>query len=194
MTRLFVAIDLPDDVKAALAGLPPELPAARWVHPEELHLTLRFIGEVDEQSCSAIKTALSVVEFAAFPLTLCGVGHFPPGRHPRVLWVGMNPCEGLLQLQQKIELALIEAGITDDERRFSPHITIARLKETAPAAVDKFEMLHGALACPTFEVREFILYSSVLARKGAIHSKEAVYLCRETPIPPCPAASHDQEN
>ncbi|HBG08189.1 MAG: 2'-5' RNA ligase [Geobacteraceae bacterium GWC2_58_44] len=178
MPRLFVAIDLPGHVKAALSGFAAELPVARWVGAEELHLTLRFIGEVDQESCSAIKSALSAISFSAFPLTLCGVGHFPPGRHPRVLWVGMEPCEGLMQLQQDVELALMEVGIAVDERPFSPHITLARLKETVPVAVTAFENRHAEFACPSFEVGELILYSSILTRQGAIHTREAIYRCR----------------
>lgn len=178
MPRLFVAIDLPEQIKASLAGFARELPAARWVGPEELHLTLRFIGEVDQETFSAIKVALSGISFAAFPITLRGVGHFPPGRRPRVLWIGTDPCDRLIALQQELELALIGAGIPPDERRFSPHITIARLKETPPAAVNHFEMQHGGLSCPPFVVSEFILYSSILTQKGAVHTKEAVHLCR----------------
>jgi RNA 2',3'-cyclic 3'-phosphodiesterase len=189
MPRLFVAIDLPGPLKADLARFTPELPVARWVGAEELHLTLRFIGEVDPETCSAIKTALSGISFAAFPLTLRGVGHFPPNRRPRVLWVGMDPCDRLVQLQLELELALIETGIPADERRFSPHITLARLKETPPAAVNGFEIRHSDLACPPFEVSEFILYSSVLTQQGAIHKKEAVYRCLNAPLSPCPTAS-----
>jgi len=179
MTRLFVAIDLPEQVKSALAGFAHDLPAARWVGAEELHLTLRFIGEVDDPTFAAIRNALAAVRFSAFPLTLCDVGHFPPGRRaPRVIWVGMNPCAGLAQLQRDVELALIDAGIPPDERRFSPHITLARLKEGVPSSVERFEKLHAGFACPAFEVDEFILYSSLLTRSGAIHTKEAVYRCR----------------
>lgn len=178
MPRLFVAIDLPEEVKSLLSGFNRELPIARWVGTDELHLTLRFLGEVGEDTFSAIRSALSKVSFASFPLTLCGVGHFPPRRHPRVLWVGMEPCEPLLKLQQDVELALMDAGISPDDRPFSPHITLARLKETVPVAVAQFETKHRDLTCPTFEVGDFILYSSLLTPKGAIHTKEAIYRCR----------------
>jgi 2'-5' RNA ligase len=139
---------------------------------------LRFLGEVDHATCSSIMTALSKVSFSAFPLTLCGGGHFPPGKHPRVLWVGMDPSNSLLRLQQDVELALIDAAISPDERRFSPHITLARLKDTPPAAVHGFEIKHADLVCTPFQVTEFILYSSILTHQGAIHNKEAVYGCR----------------
>jgi RNA 2',3'-cyclic 3'-phosphodiesterase len=184
MPRLFLAIDLPDEIKASLTGFTRELPSAKWVGPEELHLTLRFIGEVDEKTCSLIKGALSKLSFEAFPLTLCGVGHFPPGKHPRVLWVGMDPSNSLMRLQQELELALIDAGIAPDERRFSPHITLARLKESAPGMVLRFETAHADLACAPFQVREFILFSSILTHQGAIHNKEAIYPCQGSPVSP----------
>lgn len=179
MPRLFIAADLPAPLKATFSGLSGELPLARWVSPEQLHLTLRFIGEVDQGTLSAISSALSRIRFAPFQLTLRGVGHFPPGKRLRVLWVGLDPCPALMQLQLELELALQETGIPAEGRRFSPHLTLARLKETLPAAVSAFEIRHNDLACPPFEVGEFILYSSLLTAKGAIHSKEAVYSCRQ---------------
>jgi 2'-5' RNA ligase len=95
-----------------------------------------------------------------------------------VLWVGLGPCDPLIQLQQDIEIALLDAGTTADERHFSPHITLARFKESVPAAVERFEKAHLDFTCPSFEVNHFILYSSVLTPRGAIHTKEAVYRCR----------------
>lgn len=178
MPRLFVAVDLPEAVKATLAGLPRDLPGARWVGAEELHLTLRFIGEVDQRTFLAVKEALAAVRFSAFPLTLCRVGHFPPRKIPRVLWVGMDQSEPLAGLQQQVELALVDAAIPPDDRPFSPHITLARFKETTSSAVGIFEKAHADFVCPSFEVTEFILYSSVLTPKGAIHTKEAIYPCQ----------------
>ena len=104
-----------------------------------------------------------------------GVGHFPPGKHPRVLWVGMEGGAPLLELQREVELALIGVGIEPEERRFSPHITLARLKETPAAAVAAFEERFGAFRTEPFPVAEFHLYSSTLTREGAIHKREASY-------------------
>jgi RNA 2',3'-cyclic 3'-phosphodiesterase len=186
MPRLFVAIDLPEGLKDPLTGFIREVPLAKWVGREELHLTLRFIGEVDDRTFSAIKTGLSRISFSPFMLTLCGVGHFPPRAHPRVLWVGMQPSDGLVTLQQDVELALADIGLQPDERPFSPHITLARLRDTAPAVVAEFERRHKDLVCSPFEVTEFILFSSVLTPKGAIHTKEAIYNCRREEPPQSP--------
>lgn len=176
MYRLFVAIDLPEEVKKEVAGISGGLPGARWVPGNQLHLTLRFIGEVDAALFQAIKAALAGVKAGPFPLALRGIGHFPPGRHPRVLWVGLEGSGPLLELQQEVELALIGAGIPPEERSFSPHITLARLKETPADKVLALEERQREFATPAFPVGEFHLYSSIVTRGGAVHTREATYL------------------
>jgi RNA 2',3'-cyclic 3'-phosphodiesterase len=186
MPRLFVAIDIPEEIKAALTQFTRELPAARWVPADQLHLTLRFIGDAGPHAFAAIKGALSGIQFHPFQLVLHGTGHFPPGKHPRVLWVGVDANPRLMELYQDLELALADVGIPPEERPFSPHLTLARLKTSAPAAVSSFETQHGDLVFAPFEVREVILYSSVLTNQGAIHSREAVVACL-SPSPPIPS-------
>lgn len=175
MYRLFVAIDLPEEVKRGVADISGGLPGARWVPGNQLHLTLRFIGEVDAALIQEIKAALAGVKAGPFPLALRGIGHFPPGRHPRVLWVGLEGSGPLLELQQEVELALIGAGIPPEERSFSPHITLARLRETPADKVLALEERQREFATPAFPVGEFYLYSSILTRDGAIHTREATY-------------------
>jgi 2'-5' RNA ligase len=176
MYRLFVAIDLPEQVKDAVAGIAGrELTGARRVPREQVHLTLRFIGDADETMFQAIKMALSGVRGSSFFLTLKEIGHFPPGRHPRVLWVGMEENAMLRELQQVVVLALSGAGISPEERGFSPHITIARLRETPPAVVAALEEKEHLFSAGPFPVEEFYLYSSLLTRDGAIHKREATY-------------------
>jgi 2'-5' RNA ligase len=182
MYRLFIAIDLPEQVREAVAGIARDLPGARRVPREQIHLTLRFIGEVDEGMFLAIKSVLGTVRGSPFSLTLKGVGHFPKGKYPRVLWVGMEESVLLRELQKKVELALIDAGVAADERGFSPHITIARLKETPPARVALLEEKHQPFVAGPFQVGEFYLYSSTLTREGAIHKREAT--CRLSPVDP----------
>ena len=176
MYRLFVAIDLPEQVKEAVAGITGrDLPGAHWVHREQLHLTLRFIGDADEETFLAVKEALRTVRSTSFSLTMKGVGHFPPGRRPRVFWVGMAESEPLEALQRQVETKIIGAGISPDERRFSPHITLARLKETPAERVLALEERHRMFSAGPFPVTEFYLYSSTLTREGAIHKREAGY-------------------
>ena len=182
MYRLFIAIDLPEQVKEAVAGIAGDLPGARRVPREQIHLTLRFIGDADEEMFLAIKRVLSAVRGAPFPLALEGVGHFPKGKYPRVLWVGVEESGPLRELRKKVELALLGAGVAAEERGFSPHITIARLKETPPARVAVLEEKHHLFAAGPFQVLEFYLYSSTLTREGAIHKREAI--CRFSPGDP----------
>ncbi|WP_224984062.1 RNA 2',3'-cyclic phosphodiesterase [Geomonas agri] len=177
MARLFVAIELPDAIKATLSSFTVEIPSLRWVPPGQVHLTLRFLGDVMPQTGAALKKNLAAVGFTAFSLTLRGVGHFPPHGHPRVLWVGMEESRPLIALQQQIESAVTGAGIPPEERGFSPHITLARIKENATAEVARFEASHRTLSFPPFTAEEFILFSSVLTPKGAIHRKEEIYRC-----------------
>ena len=175
MYRLFVAIDLPAEVKEAVTGIGRNLPGARWVAADQLHLTLRFIGAADETLFLQIKAALAKVTALPFPLALKGIGHFPPGKNARVLWVGMEQIEPLLELQRNVELALLDAGIAPEERRFSPHITIARLKETSHGRVAAFVEAHAGFESAAFPVDVFYLYSSTLSSSGAIHKREAAY-------------------
>jgi 2'-5' RNA ligase len=176
MQRLFLAIDLPDEIKDGISGIVGRaLDGARRVPREQLHLTLRFIGDADEKIFQAIKKELATIRGTSFSLTIKGVGHFPPRREPRVLWVGMEESVPLHDLQKKIEQSLINAGIAADERSFSPHITIARLRETPLAKVASLEEKHREFAAGPFSANEFYLYSSVLTREGAIHKREAVF-------------------
>lgn len=175
MHRLFVAIDLPEQAKNALSQIRSDLPGARWVPVEQLHLTLRFIGDADDLTLQAIKAALQKVTTTTFDLRLSGIGHFPPGKHPHVLWTGMTVSQTLLSLQQQVEQAVTAAAMPPEERRFSPHITIARLKDAPARLVLDLEKKEGAFASPPFTVTDFHLYASKLTGSGAIHTKVATY-------------------
>ena len=175
MYRLFVAVDLPEAVKETVANIRGDLPGARWVPREQLHLTLRFIGDADEALFQGILKRLAEVKARHFPLALEGLGYFPPGPTPRVLWVGMTVSALLLDLQQQVEQAVQTAGVIPERRRFSPHITIARLRETPAKAVQAFEVRHSQFRTDSFTVENFYLYSSVLGNQGAVHTREATY-------------------
>ena len=176
MYRLFVAIDLPEWVKEAVAAIVGRnLAGARLVPMAQLHLTLRFIGETDEALFQAIKGCLNGVKGISFPLTLKEVGHFPKAGHPRVLWVGMEESAALRGLHGEVEKHLMTAGVSPEGRSFSPHITIARLKETPTAKVISLEERHQRFNAGPFPVEEFHLYSSTLTRDGAIHERAASY-------------------
>jgi 2'-5' RNA ligase len=175
MYRLFVAIDLPEEVRQALARVSCDVPGARWIEPEQIHLTLRFIGEVDGAAFRDVAGSLDEVAARNFPLVVRGVGHFPPRGEPRVLWAGVEKSDALVELRNRVESAVVRAGIEPEGRKFSPHVTLARLKGTPERAVGSFLALNGLLRCDPFRVREFHLYSSSLSAKRAVHRCEASY-------------------
>ncbi|PIE56862.1 MAG: RNA 2',3'-cyclic phosphodiesterase [Desulfobulbus propionicus] len=174
--RLFIAVDLPDAVQQGLAPLCCGLPGARWVLPGQFHLTLRFIGEVDGATFKDIREVLAEVSVASFSLQLQGVGHFPPRGRPRLLWAGLAEVGGLQALQARVNAALARVGIAPDTRKYSPHVTLARLRNTPSARVGRFLEEHGLYTSLPFEVRSFVLYSSFLGASGAVHTAEAEYL------------------
>ncbi|MDH4321075.1 MAG: RNA 2',3'-cyclic phosphodiesterase [Desulfobulbaceae bacterium] len=175
MQRLFVAIDLPEPVKEQLAGICCGLPSARWVKPEQLHLTLRFIGEVDGALFREIREALTGINLPPFAMRLKGVGCFPPRKAPRVLWVGIEANDPLGHLRNRIEAALVHLGLEPEHRKFAPHITIARLQETPLTRLTNFLAGNALFTTDAWAVEEFHLYESTLSAKGAIHTIEASY-------------------
>ncbi|MRR05523.1 MAG: RNA 2',3'-cyclic phosphodiesterase [Deltaproteobacteria bacterium] len=179
MYRLFVAIDLSAEAKEAIFALRTPLPGAKWVAADQLHVTLRFIGDADEVLFHKIRDTLAGIIVPSFSLNLRGVGYFPPKRDPRVLWVGLERNENLLVLRNLVEKALLACGLEPEGRSFSPHITIARLKDVSKAVISPFLHKNALFATPSFLVEEFVLYSSTLAPQGATHRQEALYPLRK---------------
>ena len=175
MYRLFVAIDLPENVKQELSGLCFGIPGARWVPEEQIHLTLRFIGEVDGGVFRDIQEALGDIRTDPFEIWVKGVGFFPPRKTPRVIWVGVEPHDKVIVLRNRVESTLVRLGLEPERRKFSPHITLARLRDTSLSKVTRFLAGHNLFATEAFPVHEFVLYSSTLTPKGAIHQQEAIY-------------------
>lgn len=178
MPRLFVAVDLPETTRKILTGMCFGIPGARWVPEDQIHLTLRFIGEVDGGLSLDISEALDTVRFPSFAIRLQGVGHFPPRKNPRVLWVGIEQNQDLFLLRQKIDAALAKTGLAAEGRKYSPHITLARLNNAPVSRIGNFLAGNGLFETGPFEIRQFYLYSSILTPKGAIHRQEASYLLR----------------
>ncbi|NYZ13034.1 RNA 2',3'-cyclic phosphodiesterase [Azospirillum sp. RWY-5-1] len=175
MLRLFVALDFPDDIRRRLAGLGGGVPGARWTEEENLHLTLRFIGEVPDDMAGDIDAALAGVTAPAFDLTLDGVGVFGAGRASRVLWAGVERSEPLIHLQSKIESALVRAGLAPEERKFTPHVTLARLKDAPQDRIGRFIAERGLFRAGPFPIDQFTLYRSHLGRTGPVYEAVAEY-------------------
>jgi len=175
MYRLFVAIDLPPDIAVQLQELCCGVPGARWVQPEQMHLTLRFIGEVDGGIFRDIKEGLAGIKSPEFSLQVKGMGFFPPRKTPRVLWAGVAPVEEVVALRNRIENVLVGTGLEPEGRKYSPHITLARLHDTPSVRLGRFLAGNNLFVTPEFLVSEFHLYSSELTSKGAFHTIEASY-------------------
>jgi RNA 2',3'-cyclic 3'-phosphodiesterase len=174
MIRLFVALALPGDVAEGLLMLESGVPGARWSTREQLHLTLRFIGDVDEGKANAIDEALSGTSAPPFTLELKGVGVFG-GTYPRALWAGVAPNEALVHLQRKIESAMQRLGFPAEEHKFTAHVTLARLRAAPAECVMDYLADHSLYRSGPFETNEFVLYSSRLTPNGSIYTAERDY-------------------
>jgi 2'-5' RNA ligase len=168
--RLFIAIEIPDDLKKMIGRLHVDIPGARWVPAEQIHLTLAFLGEVEEIAVEQLGRELAQIHQPEFRLSFSGTGCFPDRRRPRVLWIGVEPNPHLQALAAMVHEVLLACGIPQESRPFSPHITLARLKIPASGASAAFFDRPEALKLPPFSVREFILFQSRLTPHGAVHS------------------------
>src|SRR5437773_4860177 len=128
MLRLFVGIEFPPELKLELSLLCSGVPGARWVDAGNLHLTLRFIGEIAEDTAGDVDEALARLKARRFTLQLAGTGIFG-GKRPYALWVGVERHPELVRLRDKIEHTLIRTGLDPEQRRFAPHVTLAPLRD-----------------------------------------------------------------
>ena len=174
MHRLFVAIRPPEPIRDLLLDAMDDSADFRWQDEDQLHLTLRFIGEVDGRDAAAIDDALAAIRSPGFALELKGVGEFG-GRNPRALWAGVRDEGPVVHLQRKIESAVQRAGIAAEERKFSPHITLTRLRGAPRDRVITFLSAHALYASGPFEVNGFVLYSSTLTPNGSLYRPERSY-------------------
>ena len=175
MIRLFVGIPIPADIKLRLSMMSAGLPGARWVNEENYHLTLRFIGEVDEGLAGDIDVTLGQINHPIFELSLEGVGYFGKPNAARAVWAGVAKSENLLHLHAKIETALQRMGQPAEERKYTPHVTLARMRGTPKAKLDEYIAGHMEFAAGPIAVRSFTLFSSFLSSSGAIYIPEANY-------------------
>jgi RNA 2',3'-cyclic 3'-phosphodiesterase len=173
MPRLFAAIPVPAAVAARLAALRVDIRGARWVPAGQMHLTLRFIGEVPERAVSPLAAALGRVPVSPLAVRLDGVGAFPSPRHAMVLYARVAPDPALLAMQSGVEEAVRSVGVEGDERAFRPHVTLARLRQPGGHAASSF--VGSTPLAADWEARGFRLYESRLHRAGAEHLTVAVF-------------------
>jgi 2'-5' RNA ligase len=171
--RLFVAIDLPDAVTALLVRLNPHLPGVRWLRPEQMHLTLSFLGNVGPIAEEALKEKLSTIGFRAFFLPLAGVGTFPSKGRPNVLWAGVGAGHPqLFHVYQRVQEAALGAGLEPDLRAWHPHITMARCRDVFAEMVRPFLKANAEFDAGLARVESFALYSSAPGPLGSAYTRE----------------------
>lgn len=159
MPRLFTALEIPRDAALSLSLLRGGLPGARWIDVENYHLTLRFIGDVEGHVADEIANVLDRVDRPAFQMTLSGVGAFG-GKKPHAVWAGVSPSPDLTALQGEIDRICQRLGLPADPRKFSPHVTLARLRNASPLDVAQYLSARGNFAALPFRVGRFVLMSS----------------------------------
>lgn len=169
MHRLFVALRPPSAVRKILLGAMGGISGARWQNEDQLHLTLRFIGEVDRHRAGDIYAALGGIHQSPFALALSGIGTFERRGLTDTVWAGVTPHEPLRVLHKKVDAALARVGVAPDERAYLPHITLARLKRGSGPVGNLLESA-GGLASPPFTVDGFALFESDLTAEAAIYS------------------------
>jgi RNA 2',3'-cyclic 3'-phosphodiesterase len=175
--RLFVALAIPDTIARALMLLQGGVPGARWQSLEQMHLTLRFIGEVDGRDTSAIEDALAGIDVPAFELQLHGVGQFG-NKQPHALWAAARKHEMLDHLARKVDTAIRKVGQPQDAHKFMPHVTLARLRHPDLDKMREWLVQHALFTSDQFTVGAFCLYSSKLTSDGSIYAKEQDYPLR----------------
>lgn len=173
--RMFVALPLPEPVRASLATLCFGLPGARWVRPDSFHITLRFLGELDGGAAEDVDALLDGIRAPEFEVEIADVGCFSNGRTVRVVWAGVKPSAALSHLHDKVESAVVRAGLPADGHRFVPHVTLTRPKGITLDNVRQYLESHSLYRAPTFDATHFALYRSFTGSEGPIYRVEGEY-------------------
>ena len=174
MYRLFVALRLPTMVREQLLGLMGGVAGARWQDNSQLHLTLRFVGEVDGRMAEDIMFALETVRNQAVELALDGIGTFDRKGRVDALWAGVSPVAHLNALHHKIDHALVRIGLPSESRAYRPHVTLARFSRLG-GDLSEFATLHAGLASPPFRIDSFGLFESHLGGCSAEYEQVRRY-------------------
>ncbi|MGH8095522.1 MAG: RNA 2',3'-cyclic phosphodiesterase [Chthoniobacterales bacterium] len=171
--RLFVSLELPETIAAALVRLDPHLPGVRWLKAEQIHLTLAFLGQVDPETEEKLRANLRAIHCGAFFLSLQSLGTFPTKGRPKILWLGVGHGHPhLFQLHKKVTDAALAAGLDADLRPWHPHITLARCENVSAQLIRPFLRKHTDFDAGLVQVSSFQLKSSLLLPTGSIHTTE----------------------
>jgi len=175
MPRLFVALPVPEEIADDLLALQSGVPDARWIAPENFHVTLCFAGAVHGAVMRDLEDELADIASPRFAVALAGVEQFSSGKQPRALVATVERSDRLAWLQQKVSTVARNCGIEVERRKFRPHVTLAYLNRPAPARVAAWIQGHNLLKSPPFVVTSFGLYSSWLGDQASSYRLERSY-------------------
>ncbi|MFO1032662.1 MAG: RNA 2',3'-cyclic phosphodiesterase [Hyphomicrobiales bacterium] len=178
MPRLFTGLEIPADVALDLQIMQGGIPGARWMDPSQYHLTLRFIGDIDTGLAREIAHGLDGLQAKPFTLSLKGVGLFG-GNKPHSIYAGVEDNAALKRLHDMHERLCQVLGLAAEPRRFVPHVTLARLKDAEPRALQRWIEVHGLYRSPAFVVPRFVLFSSRPLKGGGPYGIEETYPLRQ---------------
>ncbi len=173
--RLFVALDLTDDIKQQLGALQFGLPDAHWSKPENAHITLCFLGELPEADMVDLGVALGKIKCPTFEVQIEGVGVFGNARRPRILWAGVKQTPEITHLQQKIVSVATQHGLKLEDRKFKPHITLGRIHHSPYEKVRDYLSDHGLFKTDPLDIEYFTLFSSQLGHGGPHYEEEFIF-------------------
>jgi 2'-5' RNA ligase len=174
MPRLFTGVEIPPDIGQALASLRGGLPGARWIDPENYHLTLRFIGDVDDATAHEVASMLGQVRRGSFELRLDGLSSFG-GRKPRAVVATVSPSRPLIEVQAEQDRMMQRIGLEPEGRKYIPHVTLARLRDSSSRQVAEFLAARGLFRTSPFHVSRFVLFSSRDSVGGGPYVVEEAY-------------------
>lgn len=172
--RLFAALPLPEDICEILKSMQKGLDGAKWRHKENLHLTLKFYGDVQDATARDLDAALANISLSRLSLRLSNVGQFG-GYEPHTLWTGVSESQDLIRLSNKCSNAGSKLGIKKDKHAYTPHVTLAYLKGIQPIPVADYLERHAMFETPEFTIDRFALYSSQPGKYQSLYQEEASY-------------------
>ncbi len=174
MPRLFTGLEIPQDLAEALTRLRGGIAGARWTEAHDYHVTLRFVGDIDDRTADEFAHALDGVESPAFSIVVGGLGVFG-GDRPREIYAAVEPSRDLAELQAEHERAARRAGLAPERRKFTPHVTLARLRDADPRAVAEWISVRGGMPSRTIAVPSFALFSAKPTFGGGPYRVEATW-------------------
>src|SRR5512136_3019959 len=174
MPRLFTGLEIPAEIGQSLSFLRGGLPGARWIDPENYHVTLRFIGDIDDHIANEVAHSLVSVRRRPFDVSLKALSSFG-GNKPRAVVAAIAPSRPLMELQAELERLMQRVGLDPEGRKYTPHVTLARLRDSSPMQVAEYLATRALLRAPPFKVSRFVLFSSRASVGGGPYLVEAAY-------------------